>query len=52
VEGCYLDLAHFSAEGHRLVGQALGEKLDEVIAREPSPPADQPPDAEPQQPAA
>lgn len=40
VEACYLDLAHFSAEGHRLVGQALGETLDEVIAREPSPPAD------------
>jgi lysophospholipase L1-like esterase len=28
----YLDMAHFNADGHRLVGEALGSTLDTVIA--------------------
>lgn len=36
IEACYLDLAHLSTEGHRVVGQALGEKLDEVLQQDAS----------------
>jgi hypothetical protein len=35
IEACYLDLVHLSSEGHRLIGQALGAKIDEVIPRGP-----------------
>jgi hypothetical protein len=36
IEACYIDLVHLSSEGHRLIGQALGAKLDEAIRRDPS----------------
>ena len=36
VEDLYLDMAHFNADGHRAVGEALGATLDKVIP-EPAP---------------
>jgi lysophospholipase L1-like esterase len=39
VDELYMDMAHFSAEGHRAVGQALGAKLDEALKAAPAVPA-------------
>jgi lysophospholipase L1-like esterase len=38
LENCYLDRAHFAAEGHRRVGQALGETLHAVLQEKPTAP--------------
>jgi lysophospholipase L1-like esterase len=38
IEACYIDLTHLSAEGHQVVGQALGEELDEVLQQDASQP--------------
>lgn len=35
-EEIYIDIVHFNTEGHRLIGEALGEKLDEVLQTEPA----------------